>query len=96
MSTKLILPRRTEPIIDDDKSPTKRFFQFLDSIPEIADSQTNLTITWTSNEPTAGTTQTIANGSSPTVAETGQAIKNINEQLNNLITELKAAGIIAS
>jgi hypothetical protein len=35
-----------------------------------------VTITWTSNEPTASTAQTIANGSSPSVAETGQFIAN--------------------
>jgi hypothetical protein len=43
-----------------------------------------LVITWTSNEPTAGTTQTIADGTIPTVAELGQAVKNLNTQLTAL------------
>lgn len=47
-----------------------------------------ITITWTANEPTAGTTQTIADGSVPTVAELGQYVANINAQLDNLVADL--------
>jgi len=45
---------------------------------EVAD----LTITWTANAPTAGDTQTIADGTVPTVAELGQAVANIVAKLN--------------
>lgn len=57
---------------------------------EKADSLTvgGITITWTANEPTAGTTQTIADGSTPTVAELGQYVANINAQLDNIVTDL--------
>ena len=96
MSVKLVLPRRTQTILDKDGSANKRFFDFMDSIPEIADTQTPLTITWTSNEPTASTNQTIANGSQVTSTESGQAIQNINTVLTNLINELKTAGYIKS
>jgi hypothetical protein len=96
MSTKLDIPRRIDPIIDPDKSPTKRFYRFLDSIPGIADTQTPLTITWTSNEPAASTNQTIADGNAVTSTETGQAIQNINTVLISLINELKTAGVIRS
>ena len=42
----------------------------------------DLTITWTSNKPTPSSTQTIANGTVPTVAELGQAVANIVAKLN--------------
>ena len=45
-------------------------------------------ITWTANAPTAGNAQTIANGASPTVIETGQAIQNINTILTAVIADL--------
>jgi hypothetical protein len=96
MSTKLKVPPRTKPILDPDGSPGRRLFEFMNSIPEVGATQTPLTITWTSNEPTASTNQTIANGSALTSTESGQAIQNINTVLTNLITELKTAGIIAS
>jgi hypothetical protein len=68
-----------------------------------------LTVTWTSNEPTASTTQTIADGSSPSVAETGQAIANLvaevnklkddvttnKNKINEIITSLEGGNIIA-
>jgi hypothetical protein len=94
MSTKLNIPNRTEQIIQPNRTPTRRFHDLLNSIPKIADDQIPLTITWTANAPTPGTTQTIADGGSPTVAETGQAIQNINTILTGLITELKTAGVI--
>jgi len=53
----------------------------------VADVTGPLVITWTANEPTAGLTQTIADGDVPTVAELGQAVKN----LNTLVTALIAA-----
>jgi hypothetical protein len=96
MSTKLDIPRRSEPIIDNDRSPTRRLSEFFESIPGIADTQSALTIIWTTNEPTASTTMTIADGSNPTATETGQAIKNLNEQFNALIAELKSAGVVSS
>lgn len=62
---------------------------------EVADAAADATaedivITWTANEPTAGVTQTIADGSSVTAAESGQAIKNINAQLSKIIADIAA------
>jgi hypothetical protein len=52
-------------------------------------------ITWTANEPTAGDTATIADGDSPTVAETGQAIADLTAKVNALIAALEAHGLLA-
>jgi hypothetical protein len=46
------------------------------------------TITWTSNEPTAGDTATIADGTVPTVAELGQAVQDLTTKLNALLAQL--------
>lgn len=94
MSTKLDVPRRTDPLVDKDSSPTKRVHAFFESIPQIAATQTELTLTFTLNAPTAGTAQTIADGSSPTSAEIGQFMQNVNTVLSSLITELTTAGVI--
>lgn len=53
-----------------------------------------LVITWTANEPTAGSTQTIADGTVPTVAELGQAVKNLNTIITALTVDV--AALIAS
>lgn len=53
-------------------------------IPVTNGEDGELTITWTANEPTAGDTQTIADGSVPTVAELGQAVANIVAKLNDI------------
>ena len=47
-----------------------------------------LAITWSANPPTASNAQTIADGDSPSVAETGQAIQNINTILTALIADV--------
>ena len=47
-----------------------------------------LVITWTADEPTVANTQTIADGDTPTVAETGQYIANSNAQITQLIADL--------
>lgn len=52
-------------------------------------------ITWTSNEPTAGDTATIADGDSPSVAETGQAIADLTAKLNAVLAALEAHGLLA-
>ena len=49
-----------------------------------------LAITWTANEPTAANTQTIADGTVPTVAELGQFAKNINVIVTALIADVEA------
>jgi hypothetical protein len=52
-----------------------------------------LLITWTSNEPTAAATQTIANGTVPTVAELGQSVANfaaIIDQIKADLVELRS------
>ena len=48
----------------------------------------NIAITWTANAPTAGVTQTIADGDVPTVAELGQYVQNINTQLAALLVDI--------
>ena len=50
-----------------------------------ADCVGPLVITWTANEPTAALTQTIADGDSPTAAETGQFMQNVNTILASLV-----------
>ena len=58
---------------------------------DVADATAEeIVITWTANEPTAAITQTIADGDSPTVAETGQAIANLNAQITKLIADMAA------
>ncbi len=47
-------------------------------------------ITWTANTPTAGVAATIADGDSPSVAETGQAIQDITTQLNKNVVDIAA------
>jgi hypothetical protein len=54
------------------------------AVTDAAVTASDITITWTTNEPTSSTEQTIANGNSPTAAETGQAIANIVAQINKL------------
>ncbi len=49
---------------------------------------TGVTITWTANEPTASTTQTIADGDTPTVAETGQYIANNEAQIALILADI--------
>ena len=62
---------------------------------EKADALTTvpLVITWSSNEPTAAATQTIANGTVPTVAELGQSVANfaaIIDQIKADLVELRS------
>ena len=49
---------------------------------------TGVTITWTSNEPTAAATQTIANGTVPTVAELGQYVANNEAQIALILADI--------
>jgi hypothetical protein len=49
-----------------------------------------LDITWTANEPTAGNTQTIADGTTPTVTELGQAVANLTAIVNALVVDIAA------
>ena len=56
----------------------------------VTDATGPLVITWTSNEPTAGVTQTIANGTVPTVAELGQAVKNLNVIVTSLVAKINS------
>ncbi len=54
----------------------------------------SLVVTWTANEPTAAATQTIADGTVPTVAELGQFVANqilINDALIADVASLRAA-----
>jgi hypothetical protein len=68
------------------------------SNPILSDQQTNVadyTITWTANEPTAGSTATIADGAAPTVVETGQAIADLTAKVNAMLAVLEAHGLMA-
>lgn len=56
----------------------------------------NYDITWSANEPTAGDSATIANGSTPTVAELGQAVADITAKLNGALALLRTHGFLAS
>ena len=47
-----------------------------------------LTVTFTTNTPTATTAQTIADGSSPTVVETGIFMQNITAIVNQLVVDI--------
>lgn len=52
-----------------------------------------LVVTWSANEPTASATQTIADGTTPTVAELGQAVANLVLNISQIqadLTELKS------
>ena len=49
-----------------------------------------IAITWSANEPTAGVTQTIADGTVPTVAELGQYVQNINTQHDKDVVDIAA------
>lgn len=47
-----------------------------------------LTLTYTTNTPTATTAQTIADGSSPTVVESGEFYQNITAIVNQLVVDV--------
>jgi len=49
---------------------------------------TGVSITWTANEPTAAATQTIANGTIPTVAELGQYVANNEAQIALILADI--------
>ena len=53
-------------------------------------------VTWTANAPTPASTQTIADGTVPTVAELGQAVANIEAKLNVALAMLRTHGLIAT
>lgn len=58
---------------------------------ELMDDATGpLVITWTANEPTAALTQTIADGTVPTVAELGQFAQNINTIVTDIVAVINA------
>ena len=60
--------------------------ELVDDITTTANS--GLTITWTTHEPTATTGMTIADGSSPSVAESGQFMQNITTIVNQLVVDV--------
>jgi hypothetical protein len=51
-------------------------------------------VTWSSNTPTASSTQTIADGTVPTVAELGQAVANIEAKLVEILDVIEAHGLM--
>ena len=53
-------------------------------------------ITWSSNEPTAGSSATIADGSSVTDAESGQAIADLTAKVNAILAALRTTAVIAT
>ncbi len=69
-------------------------FRFLKAIAAAFSAVTQtgalIAITWSSNTPTAGVTQTIADGTVPTVAELGQYVQNINTQHDKDVVDIAA------
>lgn len=64
----------------------------------LGDRQSNVAtydITWTANEPTAGSTITIADGDIPTVAELGQVTADLTAKVNAILAVLEAHGLQA-
>lgn len=60
-------------------------------IGKVADATVDpVVITWTANEPTAAATQTIANGTVPTVAELGQYVANVQAVVAALVADVLA------
>ena len=59
-------------------------------VKSAAKTASALVITWTSNTPTAANTQTIANGTVPTVAELGQFAQNINTIMTAALEDIAA------
>ena len=59
---------------------------------ETADDATGegVDITWSSNEPTASQTQTIADGAVPTVAELGQYVANNEAQVALILADIES------
>lgn len=53
-------------------------------------------VTFTANAPTASSTQTIADGTVPTVAELGQAVANIEAKINAILAMLRTHGVLAT
>lgn len=49
---------------------------------------TGVDITWSANEPTAAATQTIADGTVPTVAELGQYVANNEAQIALILADI--------
>ena len=54
------------------------------------------TITWSSNEPTAGSAATISDGDLVAGTEIGQAIADLTAKLNVALAALRTAGLIAT
>jgi len=70
---------------------SRAFSNLMDQSTNVTDATVTadpITITWSTNEPTASTAQTIADGDSPSVLETGQAIQNIVTQINQLAADV--------
>lgn len=59
-------------------------------------AEVDYAITWTTNEPTAGDSATIADGTVPTVAELGQSVADLTAKVNSLLAKLRTYGVIAS
>jgi hypothetical protein len=59
-------------------------------ITDVTQTSAALTITWTTHEPTASTTITIADGDAVTSVETGQALHDLNTQTNALVVDVAA------
>jgi len=49
-----------------------------------------IAVTFSTHEPTATTALTVADGSSPTVVESGQFIANVEAQLVNVVADIAA------
>lgn len=94
MADKIFAPKRNQPLVHVGGKPTLRTSEFLEALAKQADNVPDLTITWTTNEPTAGSIQTIADGTAPTAAELGQAVANLTAKVNAIFNALDEAGVM--
>ena len=76
-------------LADKDSKPMIGSQQTLVSDPA-ATTATNVAVTFTANEPTAADTQTIADGTVPTVAELGQWVANSEDFMAEVVADLDA------
>lgn len=75
--------------------PVTRFPNGVSGAVTVSTAVAPYVITWTLNEPTAGSAATIADGSTVTDAESGQAIADLTAKVNELSAILLANGLTA-
>ncbi len=59
-------------------------------VDDVSSTVDNITITWTTHEPTASTAMTVADGSSPTVVETGVFMASVVAEIAKIKVDIAA------